>query len=196
MRFAIEHGFDYLLNLDADFSHDPQYIPALLAGMADHDVMIGSRYVPGGGVEGGFTLKRRFMSTGHQHLRPAHARPQDPRQQRRLPLLPRQQAGRDRPRPDPVARLFLPGRDPLLVPGRSAAGSARRRSSSRTAARGSPRSICARPHRRSGSSSSSASRAGRGASPGSRRNSPPESPRKKWFKKNNRRARMGAPPLP
>ncbi len=64
MRFAIEHGFDHLLNMDADFSHDPEYIPALRAGMADRDVMIGSRYVPGGGVEGGFTLKRRFMSTG------------------------------------------------------------------------------------------------------------------------------------
>ncbi len=64
MRFAIEHGFDHLLNMDADFSHDPEYIPALRAGMADHDLMIGSRYVPGGGVEGGFTLKRRFMSTG------------------------------------------------------------------------------------------------------------------------------------
>ncbi len=56
--------FDYLLNLDADFSHPPRFIPALLAGMADHDVMIGSRYVPGGGVEGGFTFKRRFMSSG------------------------------------------------------------------------------------------------------------------------------------
>jgi dolichol-phosphate mannosyltransferase len=64
MRFAIEHDFEYMLNLDADFSHDPQYIPALVAGMADHDVMIGSRYVPGGGVDGGFTLKRRLMSYG------------------------------------------------------------------------------------------------------------------------------------
>jgi dolichol-phosphate mannosyltransferase len=64
MRFAIEQGFDLLLNLDADFSHDPEYIPALRAGMADHDVMIGSRYVPGGGVEGGFNFKRKFMSTG------------------------------------------------------------------------------------------------------------------------------------
>lgn len=64
MRFAIEHGYDFLLNMDADFSHDPEYIPALRAGMADHDVMIGSRYVPGGGVEGGFTLKRKFMSSG------------------------------------------------------------------------------------------------------------------------------------
>ena len=64
MNFAIEHRYEYVLNLDADFSHPPRFIPALLAGMADHDVMIGSRYVPGGGVEGGFTLKRRLMSGG------------------------------------------------------------------------------------------------------------------------------------
>lgn len=62
--FAIEHQFEYLLNLDADFSHPPRFIPDLLKGMADHDVMIGSRYVPGGGVEGGFTLKRKLMSGG------------------------------------------------------------------------------------------------------------------------------------
>jgi dolichol-phosphate mannosyltransferase len=64
MRFAIENGYDYLLNLDADFSHPPSFIPSILAGMRDHDVMIGSRYVPGGGVEGGFTFKRKFMSSG------------------------------------------------------------------------------------------------------------------------------------
>lgn len=64
MRFAIEHGYDYYLNLDADFSHPPRFLPALVAGMADHDVMIGSRYVPGGGVEGEFNLKRKFMSSG------------------------------------------------------------------------------------------------------------------------------------
>jgi dolichol-phosphate mannosyltransferase len=64
VSYAIEHRFEYLLNLDADFSHPPRFIPDLLAGMANHDVMIGSRYVPGGGVEGGFTLKRRLMSSG------------------------------------------------------------------------------------------------------------------------------------
>jgi dolichol-phosphate mannosyltransferase len=62
--YAVRNSYDYLLNLDADFSHPPRFIPALLEGMADHDVMIGSRYVPGGGVEGGFNLKRKFMSTG------------------------------------------------------------------------------------------------------------------------------------
>jgi dolichol-phosphate mannosyltransferase len=51
MRYAIVRNYDLLLNLDADFSHPPRYIPALLAGMDRHDVMIGSRYVPGGGTE-------------------------------------------------------------------------------------------------------------------------------------------------
>jgi dolichol-phosphate mannosyltransferase len=64
VRFAVDHHFEYLLNLDADFSHPPRFIPDLLKGMADHDVMIGSRYVPGGGVEGGFNLKRKLMSSG------------------------------------------------------------------------------------------------------------------------------------
>ena len=64
MRYAIASNFDYLINLDADFSHPPRFIPALRDGMRDHDVMIGSRYVPGGGVEGGFTLKRKLMSWG------------------------------------------------------------------------------------------------------------------------------------
>jgi dolichol-phosphate mannosyltransferase len=64
ISYAVKNGYDYLLNLDADFSHPPRFVPALLEGMRDHDVMIGSRYVPGGGVEGGFTLKRRFMSSG------------------------------------------------------------------------------------------------------------------------------------
>jgi dolichol-phosphate mannosyltransferase len=64
MQFAIDHGFEYFLNLDADFSHPPEFIPALLAGMSDRDVMIGSRYIKGGGVEGEFNFKRKFMSTG------------------------------------------------------------------------------------------------------------------------------------
>ncbi len=62
--FAVANRYDYLLNLDADGSHPPRFIPALLAGMEENDVMIGSRYVSGGGVEGEFNFKRKFMSTG------------------------------------------------------------------------------------------------------------------------------------
>jgi dolichol-phosphate mannosyltransferase len=68
MRYAIEHGYKYVLNMDADFSHHPRYLPAMIAGMEPPggppiDVTIGSRYIPGGGVEG-WPLKRRLMSKG------------------------------------------------------------------------------------------------------------------------------------
>src|SRR5438874_3513740 len=63
MRYAMEHGYDYLVNMDADFSHHPRYLPALVAGMGRHDVMIGSRYVAGGGTVV-WPLSRRLMSWG------------------------------------------------------------------------------------------------------------------------------------
>jgi dolichol-phosphate mannosyltransferase len=63
MHYALEHSYDLFVNMDADFSHHPRYLPALLAGMAGHDVMIGSRYVPGGGSVN-WPLSRRLMSRG------------------------------------------------------------------------------------------------------------------------------------
>ncbi|HEX4143976.1 MAG TPA: polyprenol monophosphomannose synthase [Pirellulales bacterium] len=67
MRHAIDRGYPWVLNMDADFSHHPRYLPALLAcceqteGDQAVDVMIGSRYVPGGRIEG-WGWKRHFMS--------------------------------------------------------------------------------------------------------------------------------------
>jgi dolichol-phosphate mannosyltransferase len=63
MRYAIAHDYDLMLNMDADFSHPPRYIPAMLAGMKDRDVMIGSRYIPGGGSVN-WPWSRRKMSEG------------------------------------------------------------------------------------------------------------------------------------
>jgi dolichol-phosphate mannosyltransferase len=63
MRFAMDHGYELLVNMDADFSHHPRYLPALIAGMPDRDVMIGSRYVPGGGTVN-WPLSRRLISWG------------------------------------------------------------------------------------------------------------------------------------
>src|SRR5262245_51807358 len=40
MRWAIDRGYDLFVNVDADFSHHPRYLPALLAGMKRYDVMI------------------------------------------------------------------------------------------------------------------------------------------------------------
>jgi dolichol-phosphate mannosyltransferase len=66
MKYAIERDYRYLLNIDSDFSHPPMYLPAMIAGMEPAqgppiDVMIGSRYIPGGGVEG-WPWKRHVMS--------------------------------------------------------------------------------------------------------------------------------------
>ena len=63
MRYAMEHDYDFLINMDADFSHHPRYLPAIVAGMEHNDVMIGSRYIPGGGVAN-WPLSRRAMSWG------------------------------------------------------------------------------------------------------------------------------------
>lgn len=62
-RYAEERGFDFVVNLDADFSHHPRHIPELLSVMNRADVALGSRYVPGGGVVG-WGLRRKFMSRG------------------------------------------------------------------------------------------------------------------------------------
>jgi dolichol-phosphate mannosyltransferase len=66
MKYAIEHDYKYMLNMDADFSHHPRYLAAMIGGMDPPggpalDVMIGSRYVPGGGTVD-WPLRRRLMS--------------------------------------------------------------------------------------------------------------------------------------
>lgn len=61
MKYAIDQGYDLALNMDADFSHHPRYLPALLAAMDNTDVAIGSRYCPGGSTEG-WPAERKFMS--------------------------------------------------------------------------------------------------------------------------------------
>lgn len=60
-RYAIDHSFEFVVNLDADFSHNPKYIPELIQRMSQCDVAIASRYVRGGGVAG-WTRGRKLMS--------------------------------------------------------------------------------------------------------------------------------------
>lgn len=45
IKYAFEHGYDYVLQFDADGQHDPCYIPAILDAGRDHDIVIGSRFV-------------------------------------------------------------------------------------------------------------------------------------------------------
>ncbi len=60
---ALEGGADLVVEMDADFSHDPRYLGDLLAAAQDADLVLGSRYVPGGGVRD-WGLIRRLISRG------------------------------------------------------------------------------------------------------------------------------------
>jgi dolichol-phosphate mannosyltransferase len=64
MRFAIDNNYKYLINMDADLSHSPEYIPQLRVKAVEggYDVVIGSRYVSGGGIKG-WAASRRWMSS-------------------------------------------------------------------------------------------------------------------------------------
>ena len=62
--WGLARGFDYLFEMDADGSHDPRYLPQMLALAEDGaDVVVGSRYVPGGGTENWGGL-RKILSRG------------------------------------------------------------------------------------------------------------------------------------
>ena len=62
-RKALELGADLVLEMDCDFSHDPGDVPRLLAAANDADVVLGSRYAPGGGTKN-WGLLRRIVSRG------------------------------------------------------------------------------------------------------------------------------------
>ena len=62
--WGLARGYEYLFEMDADGSHDPKYLPTMLALAEDGaDVVIGSRYVPGGGTEN-WGLGRQVISRG------------------------------------------------------------------------------------------------------------------------------------
>jgi dolichol-phosphate mannosyltransferase len=60
---AFDSGADLVLEMDADFSHDPRDLPRLIAAAEEADLVLGSRYVAGGGVTD-WGLFRRMLSRG------------------------------------------------------------------------------------------------------------------------------------
>jgi dolichol-phosphate mannosyltransferase len=63
MKWALAHHYNTILTMDADFSHSPRYVPDMLRALRQYDVVIGSRYVSGGGTLN-CTLARRALSRG------------------------------------------------------------------------------------------------------------------------------------
>jgi len=62
-RHLLASEADLVLEMDCDFSHDPRDVPRLIAATAEADLVLGSRYVKGGGTEN-WGLLRRFVSRG------------------------------------------------------------------------------------------------------------------------------------
>jgi len=61
-KFAIENGFDYVFEMDADFSHDPKYLPQFLDKINEgYDLVVGSRYINGISVVN-WPISRLFLS--------------------------------------------------------------------------------------------------------------------------------------
>ncbi len=61
--WALEHDYAFIFEMDADFSHQPRHLPQLLAAAQSWDLVLGCRYMPGGGVEG-WGMHRRLLSRG------------------------------------------------------------------------------------------------------------------------------------
>lgn len=77
LGLGLDEGYDVLVEMDADLSHDPAVLPELLGGTSEHDLVIGSRYVPGGGVRNWPWHRRALSAGGNLYVRlltgvPAH----------------------------------------------------------------------------------------------------------------------------
>jgi dolichol-phosphate mannosyltransferase len=66
---ALAGGADLILEMDADFSHDPADLPRLVAAAGAADLVLGSRYVPGGGVENWGAMRRALSRGGSWYAR-------------------------------------------------------------------------------------------------------------------------------
>jgi dolichol-phosphate mannosyltransferase len=68
-RQALAGGAGLILEMDSDFSHDPAYLPRLLEAAKRADLVLGSRYVPGGGVSDWGPLRRAVSRGGSSYAR-------------------------------------------------------------------------------------------------------------------------------
>jgi dolichol-phosphate mannosyltransferase len=66
---ALEGGADLVLEMDADFSHDPADVPRLIAAARAADLVLGSRYVPGGAITDWGTVRRLLSRGGSAYAR-------------------------------------------------------------------------------------------------------------------------------
>jgi dolichol-phosphate mannosyltransferase len=68
-QYALAHGYDLVFEMDADFSHDPKYLPDFFAAIERADLVIGSRYVAGGGTPNWSPLRKLISGGGNRFAR-------------------------------------------------------------------------------------------------------------------------------
>jgi dolichol-phosphate mannosyltransferase len=68
-RWGLGRGYDALVEIDADFSHPPDRLPALLQALDRADLAIGSRYVPGGRTVGWSPVRKAISKLGNAYVR-------------------------------------------------------------------------------------------------------------------------------
>jgi len=66
---ALNRGAEYILQMDADLSHDPKYLPDFLNKIKEADVVLGSRYIKGGGVKNWNWFRRQISRFGNIYAR-------------------------------------------------------------------------------------------------------------------------------
>src|SRR3990167_6927980 len=69
LKYALEKGADYIIEMDADFSHNPKYIPEFLNAVKDYDVVIGSRFVKGGQDKDRGLMRRLITKLAGMYVR-------------------------------------------------------------------------------------------------------------------------------
>ncbi len=111
-RRGLAAGYDVLVEMDADGSHAPEQLPRLLTALEHADLVLGSRWVPGGQVRNWPKSREALSRGGNLYTRLALGIGA-PRRHRRLPGLPACGAGGNRPGLDRFAGLLLPGRPGL-----------------------------------------------------------------------------------
>jgi dolichol-phosphate mannosyltransferase len=67
--WALEHDYDAVVEMDADLSHDARELPTLVGLLSDADVVIGSRYIPGGGTQNWSRLRLAISRFGSFYAR-------------------------------------------------------------------------------------------------------------------------------
>jgi dolichol-phosphate mannosyltransferase len=68
-KYAVAQGVDFIIEMDADFSHQPSYIPFFLSQMDDCDLLIASRLVEGGGEKGRHFLRKMITRSANAYIR-------------------------------------------------------------------------------------------------------------------------------